>query len=576
MDFKDKLNEYIVLLECNAKDLAQSSGLSAATLSRYRSGERIPDNEQLAILIAGMTVLANQKGITGFSPKSAEKDLATFCSNGSSFNYEKLRRNFNTLLTVLSVNVSELSRSTHYDASNISRIRNGQRHPADPKKFSRDISEFIVRRYMNESKLAIVAELIGCPAKEISNESVYCEKLSEWLISGSSGKADYTFDFLKKLDSFDINEYIRAIHFDAIKVPSVPFQFPTSKSYFGLKQMMESELDFLKATVLSKSSEPVILYSDMPMEEMVKDPEFPKQWMFGMAMMLKKGLHLHQIHNIDRSFHEMMLGLESWIPLYMTGQVAPYYLKGVQNNTFLHSLKVSGSAAHTGEAISGYHANGRYYLTKQKDEVAFYKRMANDLLKKASPLMDIYREDIQNKLNAFLMADAKARGTRRYILSAPPVYTISEKCLRSFLHTHLIQETDRQKILRYASSQREYMEAILAHSTVQNEIPVLTKEEFSKFPPVLSLSGLFYEKDLPYTYDDYSRHLQQTKEFAESHPNYTVTQTNKNAFRNIEIAIHEGEWAMISKGKSPAIHFVIRHPKLRSAIENMVVPIIEE
>lgn len=97
---------------------------------------------------------------------------------------------------------------------------------------------------------------------------------------------------------------------------------------------MESELDFLKATVLSRSNEPVIMYSDMPMKEMADDPEFPKKWMFGMALMLKKGLHLCQIHNLDRSLDDMMLGLESWIPMYMTGQIAPYYLKNVQNNAF--------------------------------------------------------------------------------------------------------------------------------------------------------------------------------------------------------------------------------------------------
>ena len=79
--------------------------------------------------------------------------------------------------------------------------------------------------------------------------------------------------------------------------------------------MMNSELDFLKATVLSKSQEDVIMYSDMPIEEMAKDSDFPKKWMFGMAMMMKKGLHLNQIHNIDRSFEDMMLGLESWIPM---------------------------------------------------------------------------------------------------------------------------------------------------------------------------------------------------------------------------------------------------------------------
>lgn len=68
-----------------------------------------------------------------------------------------------------------------------------------------------------------------------------------------------------------------------------------------------------------------------------------------MALMLKKGLHLCQIHNLDRSLDDMMLGLESWIPMYMTGQIAPYYLKNVQNNVFLHLLKVSGAAALSGE-----------------------------------------------------------------------------------------------------------------------------------------------------------------------------------------------------------------------------------
>lgn len=33
--------------------------------------------------------------------------------------------------------------------------------------------------------------------------------------------------------------------------------------------------------------------------------------MFGVAMSLKKGLNLNIIHNIDRPFNEMMLGLES-------------------------------------------------------------------------------------------------------------------------------------------------------------------------------------------------------------------------------------------------------------------------
>ena len=43
MKFYEKLNEYISALNCTAKDIARISGISAATLSRYRSGERAPE-----------------------------------------------------------------------------------------------------------------------------------------------------------------------------------------------------------------------------------------------------------------------------------------------------------------------------------------------------------------------------------------------------------------------------------------------------------------------------------------------------------------------------------------------------
>lgn len=43
MKFCDKLNEYIAMLSCTAKELCALSGISEATLSRYKSGERVPE-----------------------------------------------------------------------------------------------------------------------------------------------------------------------------------------------------------------------------------------------------------------------------------------------------------------------------------------------------------------------------------------------------------------------------------------------------------------------------------------------------------------------------------------------------
>lgn len=579
MKFCEKLNEYITRLSCTAKELCNLSGISAATFSRYRRGNRVPElgTDAFENLCNAIDKIAIQKGMSDITAETVKNEFFS-CEDFVSTDKEILRQNFNSLITTLNINLNRLCRHTSYDVSTIFRIRNGTRKPADSEQFATTIASFISRETKAPSELMVLAELINCDAEDIVDSSVRYTKLRNWLLKKQSPKVENSgiAGFLNKLDEFALNEYIKAIHFDELKVPTLPFQISSSKAYFGLKEMMESELDFLKATVLSKSMQPVTMYSDMPMTEMAKDPDFPKKWMFGMAMLLKKGLHLNQIHNLDRSFDDMMLGLESWIPMYMTGQISPYYLKNVQNNVFLHFLKVSGAAALSGEAIAGYHSYGKYYLTKSKKEVEYYAKRAQELLSNAYPLMDIYRSDRENELNAFLLADSVKPGMRRSILSTLPLYTISEEILTDILKKHNVSDNERQSILKHATAQRQRVENILKTESMEDEISNITQKEFADCPLTLDLSGVFCETDIPYSYDEYLVHLKETEKFANAHPNYTFKKTSAHTFRNLQIRIHEEQWAMVSKGKAPAIHFVIRHPKLRGAIENFIPPVVEE
>lgn len=139
-------------------------------------------------------------------------------------------------------------------------------------------------------------------------------------------------------------------------------------------------------------------------------------------MMLKKGLHLNQIHNLDRSFEDMMLGLESWIPMYMTGQISPYYLEKRARRPLLHLLKVSGAAALSGEAIAGRHAEGRYYLTKNKRELDHYAMRARALLDNAYPLMDIYRVTGKARGILFCWPTPESRTPPQHSLHIAAVY----------------------------------------------------------------------------------------------------------------------------------------------------------
>ena len=185
----------------------------------------------------------------------------------------------------------------------------------------------------------------------------------------------------------------------------------------------------------------VTMYSDLPMTEMSRDSQFPKKWMYGMAMMLKKGLRLNMIHNVDRPFHEMMLGLESFIPMYMTGQISPYYLSGMQTSAFRHMLWVSGAAALQGDCICGHIGDGRMYLTNQKTDVAHYQKRAGQLLKRALPLMEIYRD--------FMEPEAYLQQYAQQMLNAP-VTPVAKAALPSLFGQNL--QAERAALLSYFQS----------------------------------------------------------------------------------------------------------------------------
>ena len=576
MKFHEQLNAYIEQLYCMAKEVSELSGISAATLSRYRTGSRVPDAESDAFenLCSAIAELAERKRLADITAESVRGQFMQ-TSDLRSRDTNRLLENFDLLLATLDVGIGRLCRHINYDASTVSRFRNGSRRPSDPEKFASSVAEYVAREWDSVRDRAALAHLIGCAEDEFADSSVRYERLMSWLFGDRDHRNHPVSDFLFKLDEFNLNDYIKVIHFDDLKVPSAPFQIPNSKTYFGLDQMMESELDFLKATVLSKSAEPVIMYSDMPMAEMAKDPEFPKKWMFGMAMMLKKGLHLNQIHDLNRSFEDMMLGLESWIPMYMTGQVSPFYLKEPSNSVFLHLLKVSGAAALCGEAIAGHHAEGRYYLTKSKKELGYYTARAQELLGAARPLMDIYRVGNRNKFDAFLLADSEAAGKRRSILSSLPLYTIDALLLEEMLAQNGFAVEEISRIADVANSARRRIFHILETSEIQVKIPLLTREEFEAYPLNLDLSNAFCEKSVAYTYGQYLAHMEDTDRFAADHPRYQVEKTSSQTFRNLQISIHEGRWAMVSKESVPSIHFVIQHPKLRRAIEEFIPPVIE-
>ncbi len=575
MNFSELLNHYLQHLSCSAKELSEFSGVSQSTISRYRRGEIEPstDSASLSAIIDALGVIAKDRDIPLDTNDLRSKALECLVSDDEQ--YAGFLSRLKTVLSKLNIRNAEFSRGVSYDPSFISRILSGTNRPADREKFTSRTASFISWHIKtNDIPLSSLSKLYGCTEDELSEPNGVFEMTVRYLGYDAPKKAVSTpvTSFLEKMDSFNLDDFIRSIRFNDIKLPTAPFQLPTTKTYLGIKEMKESELDFIKTTVLSRSNDDCILYSDMPLGEMAKDEEFVKKWMFGRAMMLKKGLRLNIIHDVNRPFPEMMLGLEGHIPMYMTGLISPYYLPSSQNSVFCHLINVSGAAALEGSAISGNQGSGRYVLYKSKDDVRHFRTRAEQLLQKAKPLMDIYTADRKDEyIDA--MQGLREGGDRYITHCSLPLYTVSEKLLDSILDRCGISSDDRERIISYRSTLISVFTKLTEDHRVVLTVPKLSREQFESSPLNLALADIFFESDITYTFDEYEAHLGETRGFAGSHTNVVLNEEPSPTFKNITYSVIGDKAVVVSKNKYPTIHFIIRHPRMVSSFKSFIPPI---
>ena len=432
MDFKDKLNYYIKQLNITSKQLSNKSNISESVISRYKKGERTPliNSNQLNNLINALNNINIEKNKP--IKENIKIELEQLIKNKDNFNYD----NLNTLINELNININKMAKYINFDQSHISRIRYGKSKPRDPINLAIKIENYIKEKHSSQ----IDKDKLKSILKEQSIESY---------LTNTNKQDQKIISFLEKFNDFNLNDYIKEIKFDELKIPNIPFYKAKTKNYYGIEEMKQGELDFFKTTVLSKTKKDIFMYSNMPMEDMAKDIDFGKKWMFAIACCLKKGLHLNIIHNLDRPYNEMMLGLQSWIPIYMTGQVSPYYFKNNKNNIYNQIDYTSEVAALSGECINGSHDLGKYYLTTNKKEVEYYNKKTNLLLKKANPLMEIYKENNTEDFKNFLKSSYKIKTKRTRIYSSLPLFTIEDDTLKDILINNKLKEEEIFKIIKY-------------------------------------------------------------------------------------------------------------------------------
>lgn len=181
MSFVSTLNEYCILLDCSSKDLAERSGISPSTLSRYRSGRRTPsyDGDSIHRLASGIVSIAREQGVQEIG---TEEDVMADLLVGLNHSSTVFSRRLDALMRTLQISNVEMARQVSVDPSYLSRIRNGRRSPADPQGLAQRCAEYIVSHRQDRELLRNTLEVIGKDANHVRSEAQLQELIARWLL----------------------------------------------------------------------------------------------------------------------------------------------------------------------------------------------------------------------------------------------------------------------------------------------------------------------------------------------------------------------------------------------------------
>lgn len=272
-----------------------------------------------------------------------------------------------------------LARALHFDTSHISRIRSGQRGLPTHRDFLEPAALYFAR-HIREPYQVRGAEDVICPGRAFPEDIQHRVRIiSSWLMSD---------DPLKLPSDDEAGDENRA-------------DFFADEFYFGNDGKRKAVERLLAAAVEGPGGSRLFLYSDEDMSWMTEDPQFFAKWAGLMMQVLTLGNHICIIHNMSRNLDELIAAVAGWIPLYLTGNIEPWYCPRLRDDLF-HQTRfiLSGKEAVIG-GYAGTDVGSAYSIyVRNRGMLRTLEAQYSVLLRLCRPLMKVYSAKSGDDLDA--------------------------------------------------------------------------------------------------------------------------------------------------------------------------------
>lgn len=269
----------------------------------------------------------------------------------------------NYLMVVTSTTNTELANALIINQSVISRFKLGKRKPAKDSDYYINIAKFFSHKIF---KLNIQYKFSAF--MNTSNENKLTNSIYEWLKNNENNNNNNMF----------LNSLSNTMFF------------------YGNKGKQEAVILFLE-NLENNFNDTLYLYSDENMNWML-DESFSKKWSTLLTSILKNGNKIKIIHSLSRDYSELINAVFKWLPLYLTGNIEPYYIPKLRDGITRRTIFVCNNQAITSNSVENNTDNMLNLYTTEQQVLFAVKEEFNNYLNISKPLLNIqYNPSFENE-----------------------------------------------------------------------------------------------------------------------------------------------------------------------------------
>lgn len=476
--------------------------------------------------------------------------------------YEKL----DLIMNITDTKNNLLGKALSFDASYVSRIRNGKRNIPDNMPFLRSASEILNQRITKKQQISALENIICHGNQWPTDEDTACELLYQWL-ANEEDLSQTKLPSPKNTLSFE--HTVEKVQIDPSSSKSVSFFFGNSGKRMAVYQ-------FLSRLAASGTPHTLLLYSDEEFDWLYEDESFTPKWTALMLQIAKNGGKIKIIHTISRSSGEMLTALQKWIPLYMSGTIKSYYYPKLLDRVFRRSLFIAvGDCAISSTSIETNTDSALNSLILEKDAVKGLEYEYYNFLSLCKPLMQMYNkgncDDFWKNLDEFEKAEENFLTLQGFLsqftMSKDLISHISKRC-----NNHIFEA-------RHTTSSDHFITAMEKGFTYTEVLKLPSLEAVKSGTVFLPFADLTFNNHLYYTVEEYARHIKDIISYLKKYNNYNMVLLKELPLQS-SIYVKEYTGVIVANARETSTLFTIHEPRMTAAlweyVDHLINPIKEK